>query len=1742
MASRQAPGKSWLVPIVLVIGAIMVLPAGMVVGGNASARAAATHTVGGPDSTTRTVAPAPIPTPLSTPTGAATNLLNRLGTSPLVSVAAKRPGSWLQSLIDPSVSNALRPLASYPNLYLLENPDPRDGSLVAPPYMSQPAPMGIADYGLGVTPYTYSPTHFLGTVSFVAPPNVTDPGAQSVIDPGSPHLGDVGSAYEFGIQLNTVMTNVSISGSNDGAFWTQNVLDVNDSGIHFLQDVFNLSAGSNFYIPPGNGTVLSGCGTTDLVPMLTVYGGVFQCVGSTIPISPSDYPLTIELYNNATVTATNDSELNFGIEILGGHSVLASGTLDTLVFNNPNASFEAPPNPVGFTVSGTTPSPTRLLDDSELDLVGSIGGDNAVFHALNGSLALEYSNATSGGFRSIPSAYNFGGDTGETSTGIAGYWSGTTESIHQGPSFLYGLWGAMPYISVPSGSIQFEGRINPTYGFVFVSNVALSASSDNANLSWVPTTSTGRFDTYLPPSIPPSTQYYVAAFAPEYQEIDNGTAFNTSQVPYPTISLYRSTGTLNSPLYMKGDLQASTLSHSVSGVSSPVTFSDLALNLSYPFDHLNDYGFPTFVIFSATNVTSPLVVNNVTEANDSRLGNFYIWDFPATSSFGFLSPGPELVNTTSLQDYSGQLQIFDCTSATITNESFLGSTFFHSYQGGSVFLWQDSHAIVREITVTAGPYGADYAGVFVGDSESASVSGVSVSGGSNGIDDVGSFGTSVRFVNASVPGTFGVYALSSTLGSYSELNATTGATAVYAGGDYGGGGYYAVPGITSTSIDLVSASMGSDVAPSVGVEIFYSEYVKAKDLQGNGFGFALIALLSNFTDTSNVSVNNPAGTFGAVLESDLVGTVSDVTVAGESPGVLLYGDGLFTGENTSTSGPTTFLVDSCFGILLENGSDAQVIDEVGVGTASLYGIVLDEFDSSAIDATTATDGAVGVYITLSAGDVVNGVSASGGSIGVELYADVFEPTVSSVIATGESVGIYANQFVDSATFSQVTTSDLSIGVWLIYSEFDSISGVSATNLSLGGPAGYSPFVDYLGVGGAPVSAVYTEFDSNVAISNVTATNYPFGLTDDGSGDCPDYPSICSTPSPGGIEVQGVNLTNGTTAVTLYDTMNSTFSDISAFGDSIGFYALDDSNIVVTGSSFVGCELYAVYLDVGSQNDVVWDNDFIGNNGATSNYSAAHIQAYDAGFDDQWDLCAPGGACTGNYWADWHTYTPNGTLAPYLIAGNNWDYYPIGAPVGEYSVTFSESGLPSGTSWSVTFNGVTRTSSAPRIMFYATSGSYPFSVGALTGYLVTPTQGTITTTPGGSTANILFQPIYTVTLNESGLASGTPWTAVFGGVERTSATTSITFSVTAGTYAFQVPSVTGYTVSPSSGSVTVSGGYTLLVTFTAVPPTTYAVTLSEGGLPTGAVWSATVGGATQSTSGTSLVYDLSNGVYSYSFNPVSGFTLGAGSTGSVTVSGAPVSLAATYFPPPTYLVTLSETGLAVGTTWSATLNGVTESTSGSSIGFSLPNGTYSYSYAAVAGYELRSGSTGTAVVSGSPVTESATYSAIPVPPRTYEISLSAGGLPAGTVWSATVNGTTQSTGGSTLVFYLPNGTYSYSFTAVSGYTLSSASSGNVTVSGAPTSLSATYKAASTAATASTSALESYFSIALVIALIALVIALVALLMGRGGRAAATSPPEEWSGESPPSEPGPAGGSGGEGANWSEDAGSETPPSG
>ncbi|MFZ0891375.1 MAG: alkaline phosphatase family protein [Thermoplasmata archaeon] len=308
----------------------------------------------------------------------------------------------------------------------------------------------------------------------------------------------------------------------------------------------------------------------------------------------------------------------------------------------------------------------------------------------------------------------------------------------------------------------------------------------------------------------------------------------------------------------------------------------------------------------------------------------------------------------------------------------------------------------------------------------------------------------------------------------------------------------------------------------------------------------------------------------------------------------------------------------------------------------------------------------------------------------------------------------------------------------------------------------------------------------------------------------------------------------------------------------------------------------------------------------------------------------------------------------------------------------------------------------------------------------------------------FAPFFNVTFTESGLPAHTNWTSELNGLNESSTSSSIVFSVRNGSYPYTVDSVPGFTTSPSNGLIDVMGApVTQPITFNRLPPPTYNVSFTESGLQFGTNWSVTLNSSTQNTTTSSISFQEPNGTYSYTAGPVANYTYKP-STGMLTVSGAsppPTEIEFQSTGPLQYAVAFTAKGLPTGTAWFVILNGTNRSGTGSSIEFQVPNGTFAFSVGTLGRY-LADPSLGSVIVLGSARTVEVNFT---LGPMRYAVTFSESGLTSGTNWSVTTNGTTLYGKGNTISFLLSNGSFAFSINGVNGYA-ATPSTGSFVVNG------------------------------------------------------------------------------------------------
>ena len=384
----------------------------------------------------------------------------------------------------------------------------------------------------------------------------------------------------------------------------------------------------------------------------------------------------------------------------------------------------------------------------------------------------------------------------------------------------------------------------------------------------------------------------------------------------------------------------------------------------------------------------------------------------------------------------------------------------------------------------------------------------------------------------------------------------------------------------------------------------------------------------------------------------------------------------------------------------------------------------------------------------------------------------------------------------------------------------------------------------------------------------------------------------------------------------------------------------------------------------------------------------------------------------------------------------------------YTVSFSEAGLPLGTSWSVALGGVRLSSTSTTIDYSEPNGTHRYLISDVPGWhqATLPYFGCVNTSAANVTEPALaFYPVtYVVSFSESGLPSGSEWWVnLTSGGAFNSTGGSLLFCDSNGTYGYAL-AATNKSYFAAGGEFTIDGS--AVSEMASFVLTTYNLTFTESGLPGGTTWSITSNERTLGSTTDTITFALGNGTYTYRLNTVPGYRASS-ANGSITVSGAPVKVRVT-FTLAKYAVIFVESGLAAHTLWNVTLTPISgppqeQNSTTTSIKFSEPNGTYTYSLGQTSGYRITNGLYG-----GSLTLSGASAPTIHVhwTRVAYAVTFSETGLPKGTSWSVTIEDLTKTGARSSLSFSLPNGTFSFTIVAL-GYSELSTPSSPLVVEGA-----------------------------------------------------------------------------------------------
>jgi thermopsin len=452
---------------------------------------------------------------------------------------------------------------------------------ISPLYTEAPAPMGLGYFGTQEIGGKN-----VGTISYTS----SVEGVLNLDALNSTYL-DASGPDAVSIQLNTVLTNVDLFGNTSNQFWIQNVpvyiphldqLSIVDNIWNFSSPAFNFTQNS-LYRYDG----------FEYPPVYYFDNG---------PTFHTAMPFTVRVFNNATLWHNRPVVyLNYSVTESNGKTV--SGSYDRVVFNSTGLKPATTPAPSPtFQLNGKAYGANGYLpNDAELMLGGSDDGSTTSVSNVQGSMQLlTLPNGTSS-YRSVPAAYNFGTDTGETTEGMAEWASnsGTPEAhLGPGPSILGPLWGLG---GASFGHVTQKLNVTPSNAFVFVSSGTLFRSG---TAQWAPVLVSGQGD-YALPTGTYTYRILLSMYRPVTFTLSDNYSHLVTLAPDPALGVY-------TPLWAwdNGQLAAISEPGGAGTRANPYVLFNQPGTINPLFGQFNDFEYPVFMGIFLSYTTDFVTIEN----------------------------------------------------------------------------------------------------------------------------------------------------------------------------------------------------------------------------------------------------------------------------------------------------------------------------------------------------------------------------------------------------------------------------------------------------------------------------------------------------------------------------------------------------------------------------------------------------------------------------------------------------------------------------------------------------------------------------------------------------------------------------------------------------------------------------------------------------------------------------------------------------------------------------------------------------------------------------------------------------------------------------------------------------------------------------------------------------------------------------------------------------------------------------
>lgn len=209
----------------------------------------------------------------------------------------------------------------------------------------------------------------------------------------------------------------------------------------------------------------------------------------------------------------------------------------------------------------------------------------------------------------------------------------------------------------------------------------------------------------------------------------------------------------------------------------------------------------------------------------------------------------------------------------------------------------------------------------------------------------------------------------------------------------------------------------------------------------------------------------------------------------------------------------------------------------------------------------------------------------------------------------------------------------------------------------------------------------------------------------------------------------------------------------------------------------------------------------------------------------------------------------GTIYVSNSASNTVTIIATTIPVPKFNLTFIANGIPASETWYVYIQGANFTKNVSvtgqSITFTLPEGQYIYKVYA-SHYVASPSEGVINLT-SSQTISITFKPrIYTLTILETGLPTGTMWGVTINATTYTNSSNQLVIKLPYGLYSLQIINVSEYKANVTSLVIKLDKDMTIYVKYTQITTTTTTSTTTTTASTTSTSTTSSITSTTSTT--------------------------------------------------------------------------------------------------------------------------------------------------------------------------------------------------------------------------------------------------------------------------------------------------------